>query len=86
MLRNHVGIETRAGEQQRHTNIFRAVVFSQFIGTIDKQIDHTPVDCIEFVVANYVVSHINDLPENSDAADISTEQREALVRFAVTQR
>jgi hypothetical protein len=58
-----MSIEPRGGEQQCHTDIFRAVMLSQFIGAIDKQINHLPVNGIEFLVANFVVSHIDDSPE-----------------------
>jgi hypothetical protein len=58
-----VSIEARGGEQQCHTDIFRAVILGQFISAIDEHINHTPVYGIEFLVANYVVSHINDSPE-----------------------
>jgi hypothetical protein len=57
VARNDMGVITRGRIQQSHADIFGAVSLGHFIGAIDKHIDHTTIDFIEFVVTNCFVSH-----------------------------
>lgn len=57
MLGYHEGIKARRREQQCHAGIFWPILISQFIGAIDKGVDHLPVENINLFFANCLVAH-----------------------------